>query len=126
MKKRLFLIAFATLGLSALLIISGCENRYEPHGIEISNTESKTAKLPELYVEGEPAKITYEQVKGIKRDMTYGQVVEMLGATKDIGSGVYVLEYQLEDGKSFVFSVVRWDDPIGKTGEDLLAEMAIK
>ena len=126
MKKRLFLIAFATLGLSALLITSGCENRYEPHGIEISNTESKTAELPKLYVDGAPAKITYEQVKGIKRDMTYGQVAEMLGATKDIGSGVYVLEYQLEDGKPFVFSVVRWDDPIGKTGSELIEEMTKK
>lgn len=117
--KKPWVIALAVM-VMFVVTMSGCSNRYAPHDIELPVTDSQSAKLPELYTAGDPAKITYEQIEGITADMTYGQVVEKLGPTLDIGSGMYVLVYELEDGKKFTMSVSRWDEPIGKTGKALI------
>lgn len=67
-------------------------------------------------------RIVQEQVKEIEKDTTYREIVELLGPTVDIGSGLHVLRYEFENGDDFLLSVPQWDTRIDKTGEELLEQ----
>lgn len=45
-------------------------------------------------------------------------MVDALGEGIDIGSGVYVFLYEMEDGKPFILSVMNWSDKIEKSGKE--------
>jgi signal peptidase I len=55
-------------------------------------------------IENEIRKVTAKQLRQITKDMTYQEVVNLLGNTKDIGSGRYIISYEYENGKRFNFN----------------------
>lgn len=50
------------------------------------------------------AKITTTQILAIKAGMTFGEIIKSLGSTKDIGSGLHVLQYAVDGDKIFYLS----------------------
>jgi signal peptidase I len=57
-----------------------------------------------IKIENEIKKVTAKQLRQIAKDMTYQEVANLLGNTKDIGSGRYILSYEYENGKLFNFN----------------------
>ena len=52
--------------------------------------------------------------------MTYKDIVEILGNTVDVGSGIYILKYEV-DGKYIIEISLQGDDAkLGVTGNKLL------
>lgn len=49
-------------------------------------------------------KITTAQLLAIKAGMTFGEIIKSLGPTKDIGSGLHVLQYAVDGDKIFYLS----------------------
>jgi len=68
-------------------------------------------------------KITSDQVRLIKAGMKYSEIVEILGDTKDIGSGVHVLQYVVDDNKILLLSFANINDICMKSGDELLANL---
>lgn len=66
------------------------------------------------------AKITSDQIRAIKAGTTFRDIISALGSTKDIGSGLHVLQYAVDGDKILYLSFAREDDPSPKSGEDLL------
>ena len=66
------------------------------------------------------AKITSEQIKNIKAGMTYNKIIEYLGPTKDIGSGLHVLLYAVDGDKVFYLSYADGKDVCSQSGAQLL------
>lgn len=73
-----------------------------------------------------PTKISSEQVNFITPDMKYDDIIKLLGDTRDIGSGVYVLEYIVDEDKTLIISLMSKDTPCGKTGEELLKSLTAR
>ena len=71
-------------------------------------------------VTDEITKVTSEQVLKLTPSMTYKDIVEILGNTIDIGSGIYILKYEV-DGKYIIEISLQGDDAeLGITGDKLL------
>lgn len=66
------------------------------------------------------AKITSDQIRAIKAGMTYKEIIEQLGVTKDIGSGLHVLQYAVDGDKILYLSFANENDVCTKSGEELL------
>jgi hypothetical protein len=66
------------------------------------------------------AKITSDQIRAIKAGTTYKEIIGQLGATKDVGSGVHVLQYAVDGNKIFYLSFANENDICTKSGEELL------
>lgn len=56
----------------------------------------------------------------VEYDMTFRQVITLLGPTKDVGSGMHVAIYGLQEGKTLKLSYADLDDTCPYNGEDLL------
>jgi hypothetical protein len=59
-------------------------------------------------------------VESIKKGMTYREIIERLGPTKDIGSGLHIAVYIVDDSKSLYLSFPSPDDACPKSGKELL------
>lgn len=66
------------------------------------------------------AKISSAQVRAIEAGMSYEEIVSILGSTKDIGSGLYVLQYVVDGDKVLNLSFANLLDTCPKSGEELL------
>jgi hypothetical protein len=66
------------------------------------------------------AKITSDQIRAIKAGTTFRDIISALGSTKDIGSGLHVLQYAVDGDKILYLSFAREDDPSPLSGEDML------
>lgn len=66
------------------------------------------------------AEITSEQIKNIKAGMTYNKIIEYLGPTKDIGSGLHVLLYAVDGDKVLYLSYADENDICNQSGEQLI------
>jgi len=67
------------------------------------------------------AKITSDQVRAIAAGTTYKAIIAALGATKDIGSGLHVLQYVVDGDRILYLSFADENDVCSKSGEELLA-----
>lgn len=65
-------------------------------------------------------KVLTEEVKRITPDMKYNDIINLLGYTNNIGSGIYVLKYIVDKDKILLISLMSKDTPCGKSGEELL------
>lgn len=71
-------------------------------------------------------KVTSEQIRELTPYMTYNDVINALGETQDIGSGLYILVYEV-DNKYFINIPFSGDDAqLGVTGENLLEALQPK
>jgi hypothetical protein len=66
------------------------------------------------------AHVHASDVESITKGMTYGQIITRLGATQDVGSGLHVAVYVVDDKKKLYFSLVDPDDVCTKSGAQLL------
>lgn len=64
--------------------------------------------------------ITSEQIKSIKSELTYKEIIKFLGDTKDVGSGLHVLQYSVDGDKILYLSFADENDICTKSGEELL------
>jgi hypothetical protein len=65
-------------------------------------------------------KVTSNQVKSIAVGMTYKEIIKLLGPTKDVGSGLHVLQYVVDDNKLLYINFADENDISQKSGEDFL------
>lgn len=71
-------------------------------------------------------KITSEQIKNIKSGSTYKEIIRMLGDTKDVGSGLHVLQYAVDGDKVLYLSFADENDICNQSGDDLLKTLESK
>jgi hypothetical protein len=64
--------------------------------------------------------ITSSQISAINKGLSYKEIIEILGNTKDIGSGLHVLQYAVDDNKILYLSFADENDICDKSGSDLL------
>lgn len=96
--------------------------RAQEIGIESASSDGREIydSIVEYYGLYYTAKITSEQIRSIKAGMTYDKIIEYLGPTKDIGSGLHVLLYAVDGDKVFYLSYADGDDICSQSGEQLL------
>lgn len=68
----------------------------------------------------EPADVTSEQILELTPDMTPQDVIELLGDTQDIGSGLFILCYRVDKDYLLNIPFTGLDAQLGVYGEDLL------
>lgn len=88
-RKIVFIVFSATLMIALL----GCSN---------NSSQSNSAKENSNEISGltnEIRNITSSQLTQITKDMTYKEIINTLGNTKDIGSGIYIFRYKYENGE---------------------------
>ena len=66
------------------------------------------------------AKVTSEQVKELTPTMTRKEVLEFLGNTVDVGSGIYIYEYEVDEKYLLSIPFAGDDAQLGVNGSDLL------
>jgi len=72
------------------------------------------------------ARITSEQVKRVTADMMYNDIVDLLGKTVDVGSGIYILQYEVDGKYTLDISFISQDTPCGYSGDELLDMMQMQ
>ena len=68
----------------------------------------------------EPAAVTSDQVRQLTPTMTLHDVVEVLGSTVDVGSGICILVYEVDGQYTVSIPFAGLDAQLGVYGEDLL------
>ncbi|MEG0772817.1 hypothetical protein [Clostridium sp.] len=68
-------------------------------------------------------KVTSSEVKSITPGITYKEIIQLLGPTKDIGSGLHVLQYVVDDNKLLYINFADENDICEKSGDDFLKNL---
>ena len=71
-----------------------------------------------------PAQVTSQQIRGLTPDMTREEVLARLGDTQDIGSGIYVYVYEVDQRYLLQIPFASDGAQLGVTGDALLQAMA--
>ena len=71
-----------------------------------------------------PAQVTSEQVRALTPTMTREEVLAQLGDTQDIGSGIYVYVYEVDQRYRLQIPFASDGAQLGVTGEELLKTLA--
>lgn len=67
-----------------------------------------------------PTQVTSEQIKKLTPTMTRKDVLSLLGDTEDIGSGIYIYLYEVDQQYLLRIPFASDEAQLGVTGEDLL------
>ena len=67
-----------------------------------------------------PTQVTSEQIKKLTPTMTRKDVLSLLGDTQDIGSGIYIYLYEVDQQYLLRITFASDEAQLGVTGEDLL------
>ena len=67
-----------------------------------------------------PTQVTSEQIKKLTPTMTRKDVLSLLGDTQDIGSGIYIYLYEVDQQYLLRIPFASYEAQLGVTGEDLL------
>lgn len=81
---------------------------------ESSSTETSAPSIET------PTPVTSAQVKSLTPTMTYSDVISTLGETADIGSGIYILVYEVDEKYELNIPFASSDAQLGVDGETLL------
>ena len=93
--------------------------------IDAGESNSLSEEILKLLPDGEetidtPTQVTSEQVKELTPTMTREDVLALLGNTQDIGSGMYVYIYEVDQQYLLRIPFAGDEAQLGVTGEDLL------
>jgi hypothetical protein len=66
------------------------------------------------------AHVRASAVESLPKGMTYREIITRLGATRDVGSGLHVAVYVVDDKENLYFSLVDPDEVCAKSGTELL------
>ena len=83
----------------------------------IENLLREKDKIP---VTDTMAQVTSEQVSELTPDMTYKDIIEVLGNTVDVGSGIYILQYEVDGAYTINIPLADDNARLGVTGDKLL------
>ena len=84
-------------------------------------TEEILGLIPESKETGDtPAQVTSEQIKQLTPTMTRADILSLLGNTQDIGSGIYIYLYEVDQQYLLRIPFASDEAQLGVTGEDLL------
>ena len=72
----------------------------------------------------EPTQVTSEQIRELTPTMTREEVLSFLGDTQDIGSGIYIYVYQVDQQYLLRIPFANDEAQLGVTGEDLLKALS--
>ena len=72
----------------------------------------------------EPTQVTSEQIRELTPTMTREEVLSVLGDTQDIGSGIYIYVYQVDQQYLLRIPFANDEAQLGVTGEDLLKALS--
>lgn len=67
-----------------------------------------------------PAQVTSEQILKLTPTMTYRDIIDILGPTVDIASGIYTLLYEVDGKYTLAIPLAGDNAQLGVTGEQLL------
>ena len=68
--------------------------------------------------------MTSEQIRELTPTMTREEVLSFLGDTQDIGSGIYIYVYQVDQQYLLRIPFANDEAQLGVTGEDLLKALS--
>lgn len=71
-----------------------------------------------------PTQVTAEQIKQLTPTMTRTDILSLLGNTQDIGSGIYIYLYEVDQQYLLRIPFASDEAQLGVTGEDLLKALA--
>jgi len=66
------------------------------------------------------AHVRAHDVESIPQGMTYTEIITRLGATRDVGSGLHIAQYILDDKENLYISFADPDEACAKSGTELL------
>lgn len=94
-------------------------------GIEnvLQNTKEIYHSIVDYYGVVNTAKVTSAEVKSITSGMSYREIIQLLGPTKDIGSGLHVLQYVVDDNNLLYINFADENDICEKSGDDFLKNL---
>ncbi|WP_313370029.1 hypothetical protein [Sedimentibacter sp.] len=73
------------------------------------------------------ASVSSEKVRQITIDMNYFNIIDLLGQTKSVGSGFFILEYEVDNEYTLLLTFTKsLSQPAGFTGSDLLTQLLPK
>lgn len=68
-------------------------------------------------------KVTSDQMRAIKAGTSYKDIIAAFGSTKDVGSGLHVLQYAVDGDKILYLSFAHEDDLSPRSGADMLNDL---
>ncbi|WP_436235261.1 hypothetical protein [Paenibacillus sp. LjRoot153] len=111
------MIALLLVSVTCLTVIFGCTNndsQSEGTVVKEEKTVGNENNIEKLVLSNEIKKVTATQLRKITKKMTNKEVVKALGNSKDIGSGLYILRYEYENGKFLDFRFGHYDEIISE------------
>ena len=102
-----------------VLILSGCASDREL--LEVEETGENLIYL--ISPDFEIRRISSDKLLEIEAGVTYDQIIRTLGSTKDIGSGLHLAAYIVDDDYELIISYSDPDVICEKSGEDMLLEI---
>jgi hypothetical protein len=101
MKPRFFLIPFTLIAPTAIF---GCRKNPPSHPAD-------GAPAMNAAIDPNAAPLPAEKFAAVSEKMTLGEILALLGpARRDIGSGIYILEWESTDGRAFIVGTTKPDD----------------
>lgn len=65
-------------------------------------------------------KVTADQVEDLEAGLTYGEIIDILGVTKDVGKDSYILQYLVDGNKLLTLSFNDEEDICPLSGQEML------
>jgi len=73
------------------------------------------------------ASVNSEKIRQITNEMNYYDIIDLLGQTKSIGSGLVILEYEVDNKYTLLLTFTKpLSQPAGFVGNDLLTQLLSK
>lgn len=111
------MIVLLLVFVACMTVLFGCTNKdgqSEGAIVKEDNTVGKENNIEILGLTNEIRKVTSSQLSQITKDMTYKEIINALGNTKDIGSGRYIFRYEYENGEFLDFNFGGYDGIISE------------
>jgi len=110
----LIIISIIMAILSVIIFSLRTNTREHKLNGDVQSVETQDAKISQM------KKVVSDQVKEIVPNMSYDDVVNLLGETLDSGSGVYILNYIVDNDNVLTITFYSTSQPANLNGEELL------
>jgi hypothetical protein len=115
-KKMLLLFVIITFSTFILLICT-----------RICKHKKEAISMKEYEMIDSVTSVSSEKIQQITSDMNYFDIIDLLGQTKSIGSGLVILEYEVDNKYTLFLTFTKpLSQPAGFVGNDLLLQLQPK
>jgi hypothetical protein len=114
MKILFRMMILLVIGISMTFLFGCSNNENQSEGAVVKEEKTVGNEKIELGLSEDIKKVTATQLSQISEDMTYKEVVNTLGNTKDIGSGLYIFRYEYENGQFLDITFGNYNETIRK------------